>query len=147
MEVLVAQSCPNLCGHMECSLPGSFAHGLLQARILEWVPMPFSRRSSQPRDQSQVSHIAGRFFTVWATRECSMRYPNFEVFYKSWALMHTVYTTSTINQHNREYYKIFHLSKDKVVFCFHVSSGRLEREVFLLFSKWKFIQLLKFIWK
>ena len=44
-------------------------HGILQARILEWVAFPFSRASSQPRDQTQVSHIAGRFFTSWATRE------------------------------------------------------------------------------
>ena len=41
-------------------------HGILQARILEWVAFPFSRGSSQPRDQTQVSHIAGRFFTSWA---------------------------------------------------------------------------------
>ena len=45
------------------------AHGLLQARILEWIAFPFSRGSSQHRDQTQVSHIAGRFFTSWATRE------------------------------------------------------------------------------
>ena len=44
-------------------------HGILQARILEWVAFPFSRGSSQPRDQTQVSSIAGRFFTLWATRE------------------------------------------------------------------------------
>ena len=44
-------------------------HGILQARILEWVAFPFSRGSSQPKDQTQVSHIAGRFFTSWATRE------------------------------------------------------------------------------
>ena len=43
--------------------------GILQARILEWVAVPSSRGSSQPRDQTQVSHIAGRDFTVWATRE------------------------------------------------------------------------------
>ena len=43
-------------------------HGILQARILEWVAMPFSRGSSQPKDQTQVSHIAGTFFTVWITR-------------------------------------------------------------------------------
>ena len=45
------------------------AHGILQARILEWVVFPFSRGSSQPRDQTQVSHTAGGFFTLWATRE------------------------------------------------------------------------------
>ena len=44
-------------------------HGILQARILEWVAFPFSRASSQPRDQTQVLHIAGGFFTIWATRE------------------------------------------------------------------------------
>ena len=44
-------------------------HGILQARILEWVAFPFSRGSSQPRDQTQVSHIAGRFFTIWTTRK------------------------------------------------------------------------------
>ena len=48
---------------------GLTVHGILQARILEWVAFPFSRGSSQPRDQTQVSHIAGRFFTSWATRE------------------------------------------------------------------------------
>ena len=45
------------------------AHEILQARILEWVAIPFSRGSSQPRDQTQVSRIAGGFFTSWATRE------------------------------------------------------------------------------
>ena len=44
-------------------------HGILQARILEWLAVPFSRGSSQPRDWTQVSRIAGRFFTSWATRE------------------------------------------------------------------------------
>ena len=45
------------------------AQGILQARMLEWVAFPFSRVSSQPRDRTQVSHIAYRFFTIWATRE------------------------------------------------------------------------------
>ena len=48
--------------------PWTVVHGLLQTRILEWVAFPFSRRSSQPRDRIQVSHIAGQFFTNWATR-------------------------------------------------------------------------------
>ena len=47
----------------------SFIHGILQARILEWVAISFSSGSSQPRDQTRVSHIAGRLFTIWATRE------------------------------------------------------------------------------
>ena len=54
---------------MDCSPPGSSVHGILQARILEWVAIPFSRRSSLPRDWTWVSPIAGRFFTTWANRE------------------------------------------------------------------------------
>ena len=58
-----------LCDPIDCSLPGSSVHGILRARILEEVAIPFSRQSSQPGDQTQVSCIVGRFFTVWATRE------------------------------------------------------------------------------
>ena len=54
---------------MNCSLSGSSVHGILQARILEWVAMPFFRGSSRPRDWTQVSWIAGRFFTIWASRK------------------------------------------------------------------------------
>ena len=60
----VAQARPTLCDPMDCTV-----HRILQARILEWVTFPFSRGSSQPRDQTHVSCIAGRFFTSWATRE------------------------------------------------------------------------------
>ena len=67
--VLVTQSCPTLSDPMNCSPPGSSVSGILQARILEWVAIPFSRGSSQPRDWTWVSCIAGRFFTIWATRE------------------------------------------------------------------------------
>ena len=62
----VTQLCLTLCHPMDCSPPGSSVHGILQARILEWVAILFSRGSSQPRDQTQVSHIAGGFFTIWA---------------------------------------------------------------------------------
>ena len=61
--------CLTLSDAMDCSLPGSSVHWILQERILEWVAIPFSRGSSQPRDRTQVSHIAGGFFTVWAIRE------------------------------------------------------------------------------
>ena len=64
LYVLFVQSCPTLCNHMGCSLPGCSVHGILQARILGWVAMPFSRGSSQPRDRTQVSCIAGRPFMV-----------------------------------------------------------------------------------
>ena len=61
---LVAQSCPTLFNHMDCSPPGSSVYGIFLARTLEWVAMPSSRGSSQPRERSQASHIAGGFFTV-----------------------------------------------------------------------------------
>ena len=61
---LVVQSYPTL---TNCSLPGSSVHGIVQARILEGVTIPFSRGSSQPRDRTQVCCIAGRFFVVWTT--------------------------------------------------------------------------------
>ena len=62
--VLVTQLCPTPCDLMNCSQPGPSVHGLLQARILEWVAISFSKRSSLPWDQTLVSHIAGRFFTI-----------------------------------------------------------------------------------
>ena len=65
----VAPLCLTLCDPMDCSPPGSSVHGILQARILEWVAIPFSRVYSQPRDWTQVSCIGGGFFTVWVTRE------------------------------------------------------------------------------
>ena len=72
---------------MDCSLPGSSVHQVSQARILEWVAIPFSRGSSQPRDRTGVSCIAGGFFTVWATREVQE------------SLLHiTLYTGSRRNQ-------------------------------------------------
>ena len=67
-----AKSCPILGDHTDCSLPGSSVHRILQARILEWVVMPSSRESSQPRDCTHVSGssaLAGGFFTSWAFGE------------------------------------------------------------------------------
>ena len=64
MKVLFAQSCLTLCDPVDCSPPGSSVHGILQAGILERVAIPFSRGSSQPRDQTEVSCIAGRYFTT-----------------------------------------------------------------------------------
>ena len=65
-SVLVAWSCPSLC---DCSSQNSPVHAILQARILEWAAIPFSRGCSQPRDGTQVSCSADKFFTIWATRE------------------------------------------------------------------------------
>ena len=65
----VAQLCPTLCKPVDCSPPGSSIHGILQARILEWVAISFSRGSSQPRDRTWVSCTAGRRSILWATRD------------------------------------------------------------------------------
>ena len=69
LRVLVTQSRLTLCDPVDCRPSGSSVHGISQARILEWAATPFSRGSSQPRDWTWVSCIAGRFFTIWATRE------------------------------------------------------------------------------
>ena len=63
-ESEVAQSCPTLCDPVDCSPPGSSVHGILQARILEWVAISFSKGSSRPRDQTQVSRTGGRCFNL-----------------------------------------------------------------------------------
>ena len=65
------QSCLILCDPMDCSLPGSSVHGILQARIMEWVAIPCSKGPSRPRDRTLVSCTAGRFFAMWATKEDS----------------------------------------------------------------------------
>ena len=64
-----AQSCPILCDPVDCSLPGSSIHGILQARILEWVTISFSKGSSQLGDRTRVFGIAGNHFSLLATRE------------------------------------------------------------------------------
>ena len=68
-ECEVTQLCLTLYNLMDCSLPGSSVHGIFQAIVLEWIAISFSKGSSQPRDQTQVSRIVDRRFTIWATRE------------------------------------------------------------------------------
>ena len=70
MEESVSRSVvSDSCDPMDCCLPGSSVHGILQARIPAWVAISFSRGSFQPRDWTLVSCIASRFFILWATRE------------------------------------------------------------------------------
>ena len=82
VKVLAAQLCPTLCDPVNCSLPGSSVHGILQVRVLEWVTIPFSTGSSQGllncRTWTQVSQIAGGFFTIWATRKPFLFLTNLE---------------------------------------------------------------------
>ena len=80
-EVKVAQLCPILCNPMNCIVPG-----ILWARILEWAAFPFSRGSSQPRDQTQVSCIAGGFLISWATRE-AQEYWSGSLFFLQWIFL------------------------------------------------------------
>ena len=63
-QTVKSLSCVQLCNPMGSSLPGSSIHGIFQSRVLEWIAISFSRRSSQHRDPTQVSHIAGRCFTI-----------------------------------------------------------------------------------
>ena len=70
----VAQSCLTVCDPIDCSLPGSSVHGIFHAIVLEWIAISFSSGSSRPRDQTRVSHIVDRRFTVWATREVQAQY-------------------------------------------------------------------------
>ena len=69
VKVLVAQLSLTFCDPIDCSPPGSSVREILQAKMLEWVAIPFSRGSSLPRDWTHISYNADRFFTIWATRE------------------------------------------------------------------------------
>ena len=82
--VLVAQSYPTLCDPTDCGPPGSSVHGILQEGILEWTAIPFCRGSSLPRDQTWVSWIAGRFFTIWATGKILDHWSKWEIEQESW---------------------------------------------------------------
>ena len=87
VKVLVPQSCLTLCDPMDCSPPGSSVHGILQARILKWVAISFSRRYFLIRDRIQVSWTAGRFFPIWATRdEMTSNYLNCRFYGYLWKL-------------------------------------------------------------
>ena len=88
---------------MDHSLPHSSVHGILQARILEWVAITFSRGSSRPRDQARVSHIAGIFFTNWVTREALVAF------------------SSTANFKDMEISKIFEMANFKVMETYTLS--------------------------
>ena len=95
----VAQSCPTLCYPMACSPPGSSVHGIFQARILEWVAISFSRGSSQPRDQTQVSCITGRCFNLWATREALGHMVVLFLVFKESSILSSIVTVSICSYH------------------------------------------------
>ena len=82
---------------MDCSLPGYSVPGILQARILQWVAVPFPRGSSRPRDQMWVSCTAGRFFTTWATRETPHFY--WTMCFKNWDIVACLILRTVGSQH------------------------------------------------
>ena len=85
-ESEVAQSCRTLCDPKDCSLPGSSVHAIFQAIVLEWIAISFSTGSSPPRDQTQVSCIVDRCFTIWGTREVWYRRRTLYIFqYTLWS--------------------------------------------------------------
>ena len=84
VKVLVAQLCPTFCNPMDSSLPGSSVHGILQAKILEWVANLFSKGSFQPRDQIPVSCSIGGLFTISVTGEAHSRNKGLKEFILGW---------------------------------------------------------------
>ena len=72
------------CNPVDCSLPGSFVHGILQARIPEWVAISSSRGSPWPRDWNQISHAADKFFTVWASGVMQLDWNSLRIRTKVW---------------------------------------------------------------
>ena len=120
--VLVSQLCLTLCDPMDRSPPGSSVHGILQARILEWVAISFSGGSSQPRDWAQVSCIASRLSTDWATKE-DLIYCIY--WHKSHILFFFFFSISTLNNTESKYHRdlivmIIHLKMKE--FCLTVRS-------------------------
>ena len=84
LSCMLKETCLTLRKPMDCSPPVSSVQGILQARILEWVATSFSRGSSRPRDRTRVSYIAGRFFTIWGTRE--VQHPHGYSHFTQWCL-------------------------------------------------------------
>ena len=138
--VLVPQLYRTFCDSMDCSPPGSSVHGILQARVLDWVAIPFSTESSQPRDWTQVSCIAGGLFTVWAARETSWgankshRGPGCFKWNGAYALILVLvpikcwYQSKFENHSLKGLYKLFHWINFKLDETFHVLS---------LINRWK----------
>ena len=81
VKVLVDQLCLILCDPMDCSLLGSFVHGISQAQMLEWIAIPFSKGPSQLSDWTWVSCISGGFFTIWAVGKAPQITYNSTIYY------------------------------------------------------------------
>ena len=96
VEVLVAQSCLTLCGSMDHRLPGFFVHGILYARIMEWVVISFFRVSSWPRDWTPVPCIGRWILCHWATWEAHRNNTYKKMWDKMWSRKHFLYSTAQV---------------------------------------------------
>ena len=122
--LLVTQSCLTLCDPMDCSPSGSSVHGILQARILEWVAIPFSRGCSWYWDWAWVSCTAGRFFTVWATHQIICTNKLFPTQWLNWGLMSPALAGRffTTDQPGKPLYNVYY-----ILFCNWLFSFNLIR--------------------
>ena len=123
-------SCPTLCDPLDCNLPGSSIHGIFQARILEWVPVPFSRGSSQFKDQTQVSHVAGGFFTSWATREAQEYWSGYPV--PSQQIFPTQESNWGLPHCRRILYQLSYKGSPTLIFLRKTLHNRVERASWLV---------------
>ena len=122
----VAQSCPALCDPVDYTI-----HGILQAKKLEWVVFPFSRGSSQPRDQTVVSRIAGSFFTSWATREAQYIYMYMCIYTYTYIYIHThIYIYITLIEKTKQ-------NKTKQQSC----QTHCQKSCIILYSHHKVVKL------
>ena len=143
MKVLVAPSCSTLCKPTDCNPPGSSVHGTLQARILEWVAIPFSRGFSLLKDETPVSCIGGRFFTIWAPREALVvacgnlvPWPGIEPpALGMWSFSH--WTTREVTQSNILIDSLNTHAGNKQIFCTTVwSSVTVASSNWILSARW-----------
>ena len=143
-----SQSHLTLWNPTDCSPPGSSVHGILQARILECVAIPFSRGSSQPRDRTQVCCTADRFFTVSATRETSKKgCANFLKMYDPWIAI--LYYTQQLHINDTHIHRLLLIHSEfwhckfkvQILCTCHQSSdkcqGKISRSLIQKVENWK----------
>ena len=121
---MVAQSCLTLCDPVKCSLSGSSVHGILQSRIPEWVAIPFSKVSSWTRGQTQVSWIASRFFTIWASKEAQHR--------RRSLFIGNIHSNIEYDGQHIDNFSEMHCGKETPLYCIY--SVFLFPEIFRLFQ-------------
>ena len=128
-ESEVTQSCPTLCDPVDCSLPGSSIHGLFKARVLEGVVISFSRGSAWFRDRTRVSHIAGRCFTFWATREAHR--------FQRWDKLYHRLTNPHIYWQDTAMFVSYTFKKSVIKLWLFCQSDRLKKNALICIKLWE----------